>query len=61
MTIVTKFEIGDTVYHKLSGEEGLITGILILSSSYTEYRISTSVQTIGFVSEFEISKERVFV
>lgn len=61
MTIVTKYDIGDTVYHTVSGEQGIIVSILISDRGHTEYKVALGIAGFGFCSEKEISKESIYV
>lgn len=61
MRIDTKFDIGDTVYHFLSGEKGVVVAIMSLPRGYTEYRVSTGLGAYSYVCEQELTKEEVIV
>lgn len=61
MTVVTKFNIGQIVFHRVSMEECIITSILIHENGYTEYRVSLGIANYGFVSESELVTERTLV
>lgn len=61
MTIVTKFDIGDTVYHAVSREEGIILAILISDRGHTEYKVATGIASFDYVSEKELTKERILI
>lgn len=61
MHVVTKYDIGQRVYHVVSGEEGIITSILFNQNGYTEYRIAWGFAAYGFVSESEITDKKVMI
>lgn len=60
MTVVTKYDIRTPIYHKITGERGIITAIIINDKGHTEYRVATGVATYGILTEMEISLDRVY-
>lgn len=61
MTIVTKYDLGDFLYHVVSGEGGMVVGITITHGMATEYRLSLGLGEFRWAAEQELTPEKVNV
>lgn len=58
--IVTKFDIGQVIYHKLDNRKGLIGRIIVEESGYV-YGVLWGSESNGHCAEYELSSKPVAI
>lgn len=61
MHVVTKYNIGEMLYHLVSGESGMVSSILIGHGGATEYKITIGLGEFRWASEQELTNEKVII
>jgi hypothetical protein len=59
--VLSKFWVGDFVYHRVHGERGLITSVQFISDRLVpRYYIVFNENSDGWTEEMELTAEKVF-